>query len=118
MTYRRKLLTTADIEAMTDTRKHRRIKGGTLVCDFCGTRHPVWVYAAKRMTTGEEIECWRWAACTECAAYVTAKDWTRLKDRVVSLMKNSPLMFSVPEYVIRTAVDKAFQSFFSDAIED
>lgn len=45
------------------------------VCDFCGLHAPEWVYAARKMSTGEHRVTWRWCACPECALKVEAGDW-------------------------------------------
>lgn len=43
-------------------------------CDFCGDPNPVVQYGSKVMSTGEVRSCWRWCACSDCHALITAHD--------------------------------------------
>lgn len=54
------------------------------VCDFCGGDRPICVYASHRMSTGEEIECWRWCACVMCSALVDSEKFDALRRRVAA----------------------------------
>ena len=50
-------------------------------CDFCGGDNPRFQYAANRLTTGQPVRCWRWLACPECHALITANDFDALAER-------------------------------------
>src|SRR5258708_8876740 len=84
-------------------------------CDFCADPHPVWVYAARRMSTGAPIECWRWAACAECARVITDADWATLKLRMVYSFL-SVVTEDLPLPLLFEAIESSLQTFFEDEL--
>lgn len=88
------------------------------VCDFCGVAYPVWVYAAKRLSTGKEVECWRWTACLECGRDVEDKNWDRLKNRMAKPLASVGRVLKMDAELIKAAITQSFQTFLNDAIEE
>ena len=83
MAYVKELLTAADMDQLRVNLSRRKVKlSPDPVCDFCGDTHPVWRYAATRMSTGEWQRCWRWLACGPCSNAVDSGDWLVVGRRV------------------------------------
>ena len=57
------------------------------VCDWCTDGVPIWVYASRRMASGEYRECWRWMACLRCSRAVENGNWDVLHRRVAARFK-------------------------------
>lgn len=67
--------------------KRMRWKGKpTPQCDFCADDKPIVVYGATRMTTGQEVDCWRWLACAKCHEYITQNDFKSIERRSASAL--------------------------------
>lgn len=90
----------------------------TMLCDFCTMDHPIVVYAASRMSTGEIRDCWRWAACRECAELIESEAWIRLKDRMVAVLRYGFRQrgILIPLSLAETAIEHALIEFFIWAI--
>jgi hypothetical protein len=86
-----------------------------LVCDFCAAFHPEWVYAARRMSTGQLKETWRWAACHECAAAIEREDWVALRARIKAAFID---MMAMPTHMIDYAITNALREFFEWAVKE
>ncbi len=106
MVYQRRLLRRADTK--TNNRP---------ICDFCGNSLPLWLYAAKRMSTGVEQACWRWAACIDCAEDIENKDWGKLKQRMARALQRFSVSLNADWANLRRAVEVSLQSFWDDVIE-
>lgn len=89
-------------------------------CDFCGVPNPAIVYAANRMTIGLPIRCWRWAACSECAALVEAENFAEIIRRVVEVLRGQhpPEWGDFDTQVARRAADFALSHFHEDAVRE
>jgi hypothetical protein len=110
--YRKREMTEEDLTTMRAQVK-RMLHRNIVVCDFCGREKPKFIYAAKRMSTGLEMECWRWAACASCDEAIDNKDWVRLTERITEGMLTLRLFgFNLPQ--ITVAVEAALQGFFDD----
>lgn len=108
--YVRKRLTFDDI---TEMRMHLASHGIKISndpsCDFCGDSHPMWVYAAIRMSTGEMVDNWRWSACEDCGATIEAHNWTRIEDKMVDWLK---LRFKdAPRDILRIVAKENLKDF-------
>jgi hypothetical protein len=112
--YKKREVTEEELKVLKAQVK-RLVHRDIVVCDFCGHDQPRYIYAAKRMSTGYETECWRWTACEKCDEAIDRKDWVRLKERIIEGMLTLRLFgFSLPQ--ITVAVEAAFQGFLEDAL--
>jgi hypothetical protein len=83
------------------------------VCDFCGD-HPVVIYAASRMSTGQIRQCWRWCACPTCERLVDSDQWAEVQNRLISkLMKMLPGM---PRKLVASAAGVSLHEFIRYAV--
>lgn len=90
-----------------------------VLCDFCGGRCPIYIYAAHRMSTGWEINCWRWCACKRCSKLVDANDWVPMKGLVREKLTKSfyrSVGVPMPSDLLAAAIDTTFESFLADAV--
>lgn len=78
------------------------------VCDFCGDAVPKFQYAAKRMSTGEWRDCWRWLACLECSELVDAEKWDEVKLRIKASLV-AVYGVTAPDRLIDKAVEESFK---------
>lgn len=108
--YVRKQLTTDDLNEIRIRLATRAVKlSDNPSCDFCGDEHPVWVYAATRMSTGDHIDNWRWSACEDCAAAIEGHDWAKIEDKIIKWLV---LRFKdAPKDVLRTVAQQALKDF-------
>lgn len=89
------------------------------VCDFCGDPHPVVVYRASKMSTGQLTPCWRWCACEACEEAVDRDDWKYIRKKVEArllvvfghMMPTKP-----PKSLVSEAVRKSLDQFHEAAI--
>lgn len=58
-------------------------------CDFCAGKNPEFIYAADRLTTGQPQQCWRWLACPDCHADITANNFDSIYKRAAKLFGGS-----------------------------
>jgi hypothetical protein len=117
--YKRKLLQDADITKMEDSLRTRIIKlSPRPICDFCGSEYPMYVYASKRMSSGEDITCWRWCACYDCAMAIFANAWMVLKGRIGNSVSRVGHVLGLSDALINRAVDRSLKEFFDNAIEE
>ncbi len=86
------------------------------VCDFCGRETPIYVYAATKMSTGEERDCWRWCACLGCSTLIDLNDWDALRARVA--FKLQEMVPGIPKKLATQAVDLALAQFHEYAVTD
>lgn len=84
------------------------------VCDFCGDESPVYVYRAKRMSDGSEVECWRWCACARCSYDIDYNHFRDLRHRIATRLQN---MTGMPSKLVEQAVAFVLETFFDDAVE-
>lgn len=117
MTYKKKEI---DLEAMSAMIVALNISPRKLSpepsCDFCGAQPPKWVYAAARMSTGMDIENWRWAACDPCSKAIDEDDWATIESRVMERLHVMMGRF-MPVNLIRVAVQHALTEFRLYAIK-
>lgn len=86
-----------------------RWKGKTTPqCDFCASDNPTVMYGAKRMTTGEQVECWRWQACPDCHAAITRNDFQTIERRAAFVLAAGNSDF---------AIKMSLMAFHADAIQ-
>lgn len=91
--------------------------GAEPVCDFCGDTAPTTVYAAHRMSTGVERQCWRWCACSVCDELLTENKFDLVLDRLMERLRAmTQYRFSVE--VVRYAAEEAFRTFLNDVVEE
>lgn len=84
-----------------------RWKGkATPQCDFCTDDNPIVMYAAKRMTTGEPVECWRWQACPACHDAITRNDFPTVERRAALVLAGNTF-----------AIKMSLMAFHADAIQ-
>jgi hypothetical protein len=85
-------------------------------CDFCGSRHPVYVYAASRMSNGTYQNCWRWTACILCEDSICREDWGHISmDMLLSLRTILP---KDPVILLQRMVDLSLNEFFLYSIKE
>ena len=109
MNYKKKELTEADRLEMQER------LGRPPICDVCAGGVPVCVYASKHMSTGEEVECWRWSACVDCEHDVDTNKWERIRLRLVTMLSAWFDMQSYGDLV--KVVDRTIAIFHANAIE-
>lgn len=86
--YHKKKLAPDDINNLRVNLSARVLKFSTEpVCDFCAGPKPVWLYAARRMSTGDPVVNWRWLACDICSNLVDSEDWGALETRISDVLK-------------------------------
>ena len=91
--------------------KHMRWHGKlTPQCDFCSHDTPIVSYAAKRMSTGEVRECWRWLACEKCHDAITRNDFKAVERRSASA-------FGTDAGQAQFAVKVALMAFHDHAVQ-
>jgi hypothetical protein len=83
------------------------------ICDFCGEHAPEFLYAAGRLTSGEPLPCWRWAACGGCAAKIEAENWQALRAMIAEKLARH---LDLPPRVVAASVRAALRMFTRDAI--
>ena len=88
--------------------------GSEPVCDFCGQAETIWVYGSHRMSTGQVIDCWRWAACAKCSRLVDNNNWDAIASRVSSRLNQ---ILRIPAYQCKVAAMFALQEFHKFAIK-
>ena len=49
-----------------------------LICDFCSSEKPAFVYPADTFTDEGATSLGGWTACQECASFIEAGEWDRL----------------------------------------
>ena len=86
-------------------------------CDFCGSPHGAWQYAAERMSTGQEIPCWRWLACADCSSLVDSNSWDKVEDRACDAVRRL-LGVVAPEAQLRYGVRRSLDAFHRDAVRE
>lgn len=88
------------------------------VCDFCGSKNPLVVYASSRMSTGEIQNCWRWTACGVCETLIDSEQWRevelRIENRLIQAYREVNLQ--IPEDLIHLAVKMALEQFHRYAL--
>ncbi len=79
------------------------------VCDFCGANHPLVVYAASRMSTGEIRNCWRWTACGQ---------WREVELRIENWLLRSykDANLPIPKDLLQLAVKASLEQFHKYAL--
>jgi hypothetical protein len=92
------------------------------VCDWCGDSEPVVVYASRRMSTGEDRQCWRWFACERCERMVERGNWDALERKTIARYKKffgakiQAEFGHVPDSLVNEAVASALQQFHDYAV--
>ena len=85
-------------------------------CDFCGSHEPVFIYAAKRMSTGQWIFNWRWMACEDCSLAVDNNTWKPIEDKVIKFLRSRGFA-EAPDNILRDAARMSIAQFIIYAIE-
>ena len=118
MVYVREPLTTADVDQLrVNLSSQVRKLSPDPVCDFCGDPHPVWRYAANRMSTGEWRACWRWLACDGCGVAIEAGEWATVESRVREKLRQMVKVFGpgasamLTESILTKSVRAALEMF-------
>lgn len=83
-------------------------------CDFCGSDHPRWLYAASRMSTGEFRNAWRWAACEDCSALLDYNETELMRERMVDFLDS---MITMDTDILRLAAELALEEFRRYAVQ-
>lgn len=114
MAYVKKTFSNEEYRDLNDAvKKYQRKVSNKISCDFCGEPHPIFVYAATRMSTGEVKECWRWCACWKCYLLVETNDWDAIRKQLVEWMRK--VTPHVPRHLAEQAAHKSFQEFIDYA---
>jgi hypothetical protein len=109
MSYKRKELDVVTLQTCRASLDHPPI------CDFCGDPHPMFIYAASRMSSGLFTDCWRWCACWTCSHAIENREWDLIEaTMVIKLRKTMSSM--IPATYIMRAVHKALEEFHTYAI--
>lgn len=96
--------------------------GNSPLCDFCGERSPMFVYASSVMSTGQPIRCWRWCACSLCDSDLQTGNWSVLLKRTFEVTKHAlgrvfELDFSEQMYIF-DSIGRMYVEFMKYAIEE
>lgn len=110
MRYRRKLIDSETLKTLKSNLTYEP------VCDFCSDSHPVFIYAAKQMSTGMEIPCWRWCACWDCAEGIEKDEWEDIRMRLLIKIRHE--LPEVPPDLLKLAVREALVQFNKYVIQD
>lgn len=122
MSYQKKTLTSEALDGMRIALsvQPRRLSNEP-VCDFCGAANPVVVYAASRMSTGVERDCWRWCACRDCEHAVDSENFDYIKGKLVgklTAMYRAALGMDMAQEFTAEAVEMALAEFHRYAIRE
>lgn len=116
MLHLKKKLTNAAKAELTETLKVTWPKLSDIpVCDFCGDSAPIFVYAARRMSTGELRACWRWCACEPCSKAIDFGKWNLLNARVTDRLRKM-LPEGASDRLLSVAVSMALKEFHDWAV--
>lgn len=96
--------------------------GSSPICDFCGERTPIYVYASKVMSTGPKIRCWRWTACAVCDQDIQDHNWGAMLKRTYETTSRAlGLVFQIDlieQMKLFEAVSDVYVEFLTNAIVD
>jgi hypothetical protein len=85
-------------------------------CDFCGEPHPAFIYAASQTTSGEDIQCWRWAACKDCSHLIDTDQTSVIERKIVAWLKKKVELPNVSESVLLFIARESMRTFEDFAV--
>lgn len=117
MPYLKRIVTPEDLDNIRINLSVRELKlRPEPSCDFCGSTKPMFIYAAKRMSTGQWAFNWRWLACEDCALTVDHNHWKPIEDKLIKFLRSRGFG-DAPDNVLRDAARMALAQFIIYAVE-
>jgi hypothetical protein len=80
-------------------------------CDFCGDPHPVFVYAASQTTAGEDVKCWRWAACQDCSNLIDTETFEGVEEKIAQWLVKKLDLTDMDRTFFRAIAKNAMRTF-------
>lgn len=115
--YLKKKITEEDLDRMRISLSVQSKKlGPEPHCDFCGDPAPIFHYAATQTTAGEDVECWRWAACKDCSMLIDREDFFTIERKIVRWLKTRVGVPDVPDFILHLVAREAMRSFHEFSI--